>query len=66
MALKIIWTENAGEDYKKIIEYLLKEWSVDIAAKFIDILESRLEALSIFPNILVSHLQKKIKSELSL
>jgi plasmid stabilization system protein ParE len=51
MALQIKWTENALEDYRLVVEYLLKEWSVDIAAKFVDIVEKRLDTLSAFPLI---------------
>lgn len=51
MALQVIWTENALKDYRKVIDYLLENWSVDIASGFIDTVESRLETLSVFPNI---------------
>jgi len=51
MALPVKWTENALEDYRVVIEYLLREWSVEIATKFVDIVETRLETLSVFPNI---------------
>ena len=51
MALPVIWTEDALEDYRQVVEYLLQEWSVGIAAKFIDTVESRLETLSVFPGI---------------
>jgi plasmid stabilization system protein ParE len=51
MALPVKWTENALEDYKLVIEYLLKGWPVDIASKFIDIVETRLKTLSAFPYI---------------
>lgn len=51
MALPVRWTENALEDYENIIGYLLEEWSVDIATKFIDIVEARLATLSVFPYI---------------
>jgi plasmid stabilization system protein ParE len=51
MALPVRWTENALEDYRNVINYLLEEWSIDIASRFIDILEARLERLSLFPEI---------------
>jgi len=51
MALQIKWTENALEDYRKVVYYLLEAWSIEIASKFIDLLEERLERLSIFPEI---------------
>lgn len=49
MALQIKWTANALEDYRQIVEYLMEEWSVSIAEKFIDIVESRIETLSSYP-----------------
>jgi plasmid stabilization system protein ParE len=51
MALQVIWTENAIEDYEKVVDYLLTEWSVGIASKFITTVETRLERLSVFPEI---------------
>lgn len=51
MALQIKWTQNALEDYEAVIDYLLTEWTVDVAAKFIDLVESRLDTLIFFPNI---------------
>lgn len=51
MALPVKWTDNALEDYRLVVEYLLQAWSVDIAAKFIDIVGARLETLSSFPDI---------------
>jgi len=51
MALQVKWTENALEDYRKVVYYLLEAWSIEIASKFIDLLEERLERLSIFPEI---------------
>ena len=63
MALPIIWTENAYEDYKKVVDYLLQAWSIDIAAKFINIVDSRLETLSVFPNIGVrSSKEEKVRA----
>jgi len=63
MALPIIWTENAYEDYKKVVDYLLQAWSIDIAAKFINIVNSRLETLSVFPNIGVrSSKEEKVRA----
>lgn len=51
MALRVKWTENALEDYKAVVDYLLKGWQIDVAAKFINLVEARVDALSIFPNI---------------
>jgi plasmid stabilization system protein ParE len=63
MALPVIWTENALEDYRKVVEYLLKNWPVDVAAKLIDTVESRLETLSVFPNLGIrSSKEEKIRA----
>lgn len=51
MAYEIVWSKNATQDLKKIIEYLRDEWSVDIAEKFIDKLDSILELLENAPYI---------------
>lgn len=51
MALQVIWTENAIEDYKLLIDYLLLEWSLPVAVKFVETIEKRIEVLSNFPNI---------------
>lgn len=58
MALQVIWTENALEDYKKVIDYLLKEWPINVAERFIDNVENRLETLSVFPNIGIRSLKE--------
>jgi plasmid stabilization system protein ParE len=49
MALKIIWTANALEDYKRVIDYLVKEWSAGIAERFSENVQARLETLSNYP-----------------
>ena len=51
MALPVIWTENAIEDYKLVIDYLLLEWPLPVAEKFVETIEKRIEVLSNFPNI---------------
>jgi len=51
MALKIEWTAHALEDYKRIVDYLLKEWSIKVTADFINNLEKRVDNLSSFSNI---------------
>lgn len=59
MAHRIEWTENAKQDLKKIIEYLLEKWSVEVAEKFIDKLDSILELLTISPYIGMESKKKK-------
>ena len=48
MAPQVIWTENAIEDYKLVIDYLLLEWSLPVAEKFVETIEKRIEVLSNF------------------
>lgn len=48
MALQIEWTKNALADYEQVIDYLLKAWSVKVAADFIDNVE-QINSLSKFP-----------------
>jgi addiction module RelE/StbE family toxin len=59
MAYKIEWTENAKQDLKKVIEYLVEEWSVDVAEKFVDKLDSMLELLADSPFIGTASNKKK-------
>ena len=54
MALQVSWTENALEDYEKIVNYLIKEWSFPIAENFVALLEKRLETLSHLPYLGIS------------
>jgi plasmid stabilization system protein ParE len=51
MAKKIIFSPEANERLKEIIFYLVNEWSIDSANKFIDILESKLSNIKKFPLI---------------
>ena len=36
MALQIKWTPNAVQDYEQVINYLLKEWSINTAIEFVN------------------------------
>ena len=51
MALQIIWTENALEDYHHVVDYLLKAWPYFVAENFVTTLEQRVKVLSIHPNL---------------
>ena len=51
MALEVVWTENAIQDYKLVIDYLLLEWSLPVAQKFAETIDRRIDVLSRFPNI---------------
>jgi len=57
MALKIGWTANALEDYRQVVDYLLREWTLKVAADFVNILEKRVDNLSSFPNIGIASLK---------
>jgi plasmid stabilization system protein ParE len=57
MALKIEWTANALEDYRQVVDYLLKEWPLKVAADFVNNLENRIHNLSSFPNIGIASLK---------
>ncbi len=58
MALQIVWTANAIEDYRRVVDYLLTAWSLKVASGFITTLEERLNTLSSFPNIWYSFSKK--------
>lgn len=49
MAYQINWTEIALEDYKRVIDYLLSEWSIAVAMEFENIVNQRLINLSRHP-----------------
>lgn len=51
MALQIEWTQNALQDYEQVVNYLLKEWSINTATNFINLSEERVYNLSLFPNL---------------
>ncbi len=51
MANKISWTDNALEDYQRVIEYLLKEWSLSVALNFENIVNKQLKNLSGQPSM---------------
>mgnify|MGYP003401792889 FL=1 len=51
MALQVVWTINALEDYRRIVDYLLIEWTLKVASDFIRTLEERVDTLRSFPNV---------------
>jgi len=57
MALKIEWTVNALEDYRQVVDYLLKEWPLKVAADFVSNVEKRVYNLSSFPYIGIASLK---------
>jgi plasmid stabilization system protein ParE len=50
MALQIIWTENALEDFNNIVDYLLKNWPLTVAENFIYTVQKRITNLSSNPS----------------
>ena len=53
MALQIEWTLYALEDYNQVVDYLLKEWSLEVANN----VEQRVQNLSSFPHIGIAPLK---------
>jgi addiction module RelE/StbE family toxin len=51
MAKEIIWTKNALDDLKDIVDYLKQEWSQKSAEKFIDKCFTKIKILSHYPLI---------------
>jgi plasmid stabilization system protein ParE len=49
--MKILWSDDAKQDYDKNIEYLLREWSEESAFTFIEEVESILELLKTNPKL---------------
>jgi plasmid stabilization system protein ParE len=45
MAPEIRWSNNAIRDYKNVVDYLLVEWSEDIALRFMELLEHKIQAI---------------------
>jgi plasmid stabilization system protein ParE len=58
MALQIVWTENGLADYKQVVDYLLQEWPIKVASEFVRNVESRIETLSVFPEIGIASLKE--------
>ena len=49
MAYEISWTEIALDDYHAIINFLLDKWSLKVAADFQDVVNKKLQDLSLHP-----------------
>lgn len=49
MAYQISWTDIALQDYKHVIDYLLSEWSIEVAREFENIVNQKLINLSQHP-----------------
>ncbi len=49
--MEIVWSNDARLDYDENIEYLLKEWTEESAANFIEEVDAVLELLKINPKL---------------
>lgn len=49
MAHEIVWTTNAEDDFREIIEYLLDDWADDFAEKFGEQVNKALSLLETYP-----------------
>ncbi len=48
---KVIWSQNAYDDYIRVIDNLLSNWSEQVTLKFMDIVENNFFLLSTHPFI---------------
>jgi plasmid stabilization system protein ParE len=51
MAYKIIWTENATDEFLEILSYLEEEWSIGISENFIIEVYSKIDLIAKMPLI---------------
>lgn len=49
--MKIIWSDEAITDYHQNIDYLLKEWSGQVALEFIEDVEAVIELIRSHPEL---------------
>lgn len=49
--MKIIWSDEAIADYHQNIDYLLKEWSEQVAVEFIEDVEAVIELIKNHPEL---------------
>ena len=59
MDFEIIWTENARNDLKLIVDYLKEEWSSSVAEKFSTNCLERIELIKHYPFIGVASEKEK-------
>ena len=60
MVTKIRWTAKANKDLDSIAEYLETEWNSRVKRNFFKLLTSKLDLISIFPNLGAQILHPKI------
>ena len=51
MAKKVIWNPEAKEDFREIVNYLLDNWSYEIAEKFTDQVDRCQDLVQLHPNL---------------
>lgn len=49
--MKIIWSDEAAEDYEQNIDYLMKKWSESVAIEFIEDVEAAIELIKTHPEL---------------
>ncbi len=59
MVAEIRWADDATADYHSIVEYLLKYWDIEIASRFIDIVNHKVKQLSLHPEIGIRSTREK-------
>ncbi len=63
MAYKIVWTDTASEDYERIINYLLLNWSLDVVLEFNNITNKKVHKISLQPFIgIISSIDADVRS----
>ena len=62
MAAEIRWSNNARQDYKNVVDYLLLEWNEEIALRFIELVEHKIQHIKAHP--FTNRLYYKITKEL--
>lgn len=50
MPKPVIWSPQSENDFSTIIDYLIEHWDKVVAAKFIDVIETFIHQISIYPN----------------
>ena len=49
MVEEIRWSKNAIQEYRNVVDYLLVEWNEDIALRFIELLEHKMQIIAKHP-----------------
>jgi plasmid stabilization system protein ParE len=49
--MEVIWSDEAIGDYQQNIDYLLREWSEQVAIEFVEDVEGVIELIKIHPEL---------------